>query len=209
MLPRTADSWDDRYRTGDLPWDSGQAAPELVRRIQTLGRTGGRVLEVGAGTGTNAIWLAEQGFAVTALDLAPGAIERARAKAADAGQQAIRFLVHDWLTHIPVEPGSQDLIFDRGCWHILDAPERATFAERVYEALAPDGLWISLAGNADEENADGGPPRLTAAEVVQAAEPRFELQELLARRFREGAALCWSCLFRRRRDEKPVFQRAN
>src|SRR6202789_1002368 len=73
-------TWNEAYASGQLPWDTGQPEPILVEFV-----TSGRVkpspaLEIGAGTGTNAIWMAERGFDVLGVDISPLAVERAHAK---------------------------------------------------------------------------------------------------------------------------------
>ncbi|HUO34995.1 MAG TPA: methyltransferase domain-containing protein, partial [Candidatus Acidoferrum sp.] len=78
MMPHRC--WNESYASGELPWDTGEPEPLLVEFI-----TAGRVrptqtLEIGAGTGTNALWLAERGFDVLGIDVAPLAVERATAK---------------------------------------------------------------------------------------------------------------------------------
>src|SRR3990167_1921367 len=78
------ENWDDLYITGDLPWDTGRPdfnLREIVtkRRIQPC-----KALEVGCGTGSNAIWLSRRGFSVTAVDIARPAIQRAIKRASRA-----------------------------------------------------------------------------------------------------------------------------
>src|SRR5581483_12427430 len=73
-------SWNDRYASGELPWDTGEPEPLLVEFVSSGGVTPTRTLEIGAGTGTNAIWLAERGFEVLVVDVAPLAVERGQAK---------------------------------------------------------------------------------------------------------------------------------
>jgi SAM-dependent methyltransferase len=70
--------WNQRYEKGDTPWDTGQPSSELQRVVAELALRPCRALELGCGTGANAVWLAQQGFDVTALDLSNWAVERAR-----------------------------------------------------------------------------------------------------------------------------------
>jgi 2-polyprenyl-3-methyl-5-hydroxy-6-metoxy-1,4-benzoquinol methylase len=78
----TQEYWDARYRTKSSLW-SGKPNPSLVS--ETSGLTPGTALEAGAGEGADAIWLARQGWKVTAVDVSAVALERAAAHAADAG----------------------------------------------------------------------------------------------------------------------------
>src|SRR5690606_14442079 len=115
---------------GQTPWDIDEPDPHLVELVRSGLVTPGRTLDVGAGTGTNALWLAAQGFDVVGVDISPRAIERAREKAADApGRHAFSTL--DFLVD-ELPEGPFDFVFDRGCFHVFDEPaDRARFAERV------------------------------------------------------------------------------
>jgi 2-polyprenyl-3-methyl-5-hydroxy-6-metoxy-1,4-benzoquinol methylase len=73
-------SWNDNYAQGFCPWDAGVPDPLLVEAIECGGVAVGRALDVGCGTGTNAIWLAQHGYGVLGVDIAPLAIDQARAK---------------------------------------------------------------------------------------------------------------------------------
>lgn len=70
-----ASAWDERYRTKARLW-SGKPNPQLVR--EAGGLRPGKALELGCGEGADAIWLAQQGWSVTAVDVSAVALERAR-----------------------------------------------------------------------------------------------------------------------------------
>jgi len=91
--------WNDRYRDGNLPWDTGQPSSELQRVLARNTVQPCRALELGCGTGTNSVWLAQQGFEVTGVDLAPLAVERAEERAHAAGVNA-HFVAAD-VFHLP------------------------------------------------------------------------------------------------------------
>ncbi|TLM71168.1 bifunctional 2-polyprenyl-6-hydroxyphenol methylase/3-demethylubiquinol 3-O-methyltransferase UbiG [Pseudarthrobacter sp. NamB4] len=71
-----ASVWDERYRTKARLW-SGKPNPQLVR--EAGGLRPGKALDLGCGEGADAIWLAQQGWTVTAVDVSAVALERARA----------------------------------------------------------------------------------------------------------------------------------
>src|SRR5438445_13056081 len=73
------------YATGETPWDSGIPSAELVRVLDAGLLPGKTVLEIGCGTGTNAIALARRGYRVTAVDFVDMAVRRPREKAQQAG----------------------------------------------------------------------------------------------------------------------------
>lgn len=64
-------SWNESYASGQLPWDTGQPEPLLVEFVNSNVVAPSAALEIGVGTGTNAIWMAERGFDVLGVDIAP------------------------------------------------------------------------------------------------------------------------------------------
>jgi SAM-dependent methyltransferase len=190
-------SWNESYASGALPWDTGEPEPLLVEFV-TSGRVRPtRTLEIGAGTGTNALWLAQRGFDVLGIDVAPLAIERATAKL-NGLHLGCRFQTLDFLaTEVP--DGPFHFVFDRGCFHVFDEPEeREHFAARVAAILAPGGLWLSLIGSTEGPPREVGPPRRSAREIAQAIEPALEIVELRSAEFHGHGARAWSCLSRSR-----------
>ncbi len=191
--------WNDRYASGDMPWDTGQPDPLLVAFVESGGIAPGRALEIGAGTGTNAIWLAQHGFDVVGVDLSPLAVEKARAKLPGSSLRC-RFAVNDFLAAAP--PGGPfDFVFDRAVLHVFDEHEdRCRFAARVAAVLTDGGLWLSLSGSTEGPARDTGPPRRTAREIIGAIEPELELVELRAAEFSSQTETVkgWRCLSRRR-----------
>jgi SAM-dependent methyltransferase len=190
-------SWNDSYASGQpLPWDTGAPDPMLIATIESHAIAPGRALEVGCGTGTNAIYLAEHGFDVVGVDVAPAAIENARAK----GHGRCRFEIVDFLNEAP--PGGPfQFVFDRGCFHTFDEDqERARFAQNVAGVLVIGGLWLSLIGSTEGAPRAVGPPRRSAREVMNAIEPALEIVEFRAGEFGVcGEKLnAWLCLSRKR-----------
>src|SRR6266571_3451841 len=141
-------SWNESYASGQLPWDTGQPDPLLTEFVTSGGVLPSRTLEIGAGTGTNAIWMAEHGFDVLGVDVSPLAVERAHAKTEGRALRC-RFAASDFLAAPPPD-GPFQFVFDRGCFHVFDEPdERQQFAAQVAAALAPGGLWLSLIGSTE------------------------------------------------------------
>ena len=205
----TDNKWDQLYQGGFKPWDTGRPDSHLISVVRQKGIRKGRALEVGCGTGTNAIWLAQEGFAVTAIDVSPTALAQARAKA-DA--ETCDFVLGDFM-ELPAPVSPFDFAFDLGCFHVFAEPEqRSTFAKQVSNFLAPDGLWLCVAGNSD--GGQLGPPARSALDIVFAVEPCFEILSLTATRLNLPSAAQleamgfptnieyrgWSCLMRKRND---------
>ncbi len=120
------------------PWDTGVSPPELMSVIAS--RPPGRALDLGCGTGTNVITLAQHGWQVVGVDFAPRAIRLAQRKARHAGVQA-DFHVGD-VTQLDWLDGPFDLILDMGCYHSLNREERARYREHVARLLADDGVYL-------------------------------------------------------------------
>ena len=190
-------SWNESYAAGELPWDTGEPEPLLVEFVTSGLIRPTLALEIGAGTGTNAIWLAERGFDVLGVDVAPLAVERAIAKL-ESRDLRCRFAALDFLAASPPQ-GPFQFVFDRGCFHVFDEPEdRARFAARVAAALAPGGLWLSLIGSTEGPPREVGPPRRSAREITMAVEPALEIVEFRAATFHSHDVKAWFCLSRRR-----------
>src|SRR5882672_1588498 len=106
----------ERYANGETPWDSGRPSEELLRLLDAGKLTGKTVLEIGCGTGTNAIELARRGFQVVAVDFVDEAIQAARKKALQANVK-VDFRVADAVKDDL--GGPYDILFDRGTYHCL------------------------------------------------------------------------------------------
>jgi SAM-dependent methyltransferase len=192
--------FEERYQSGDTPWDHGLVDCNLVDVLSKNEIHRCRALDIGCGSGENAIWLAQQGFKMVACDLSPTAIRQAEDKLSTTGSE-VNFLVADFLTDlIPAAPFG--FVFDRGCLHSMeDEGKRKRFVEKVSGLLEERGQWLSLVGNADEGEREIGPPQLTASELVSVVEPYFEIRSLHSGFFgsdQEVPPRAWICLMRKR-----------
>jgi SAM-dependent methyltransferase len=154
--------WDERHRDGDFEGEG--ANPTLV--LGASGLLPGTALELAAGSGTNAVWLASQGWRTTAVDWSPVRLANGRAKAEAAGVE-VEWLERDLFDWSP-PAGSFDLVVIV----YLHVPpiERAPVYVHAAAALAPGGRLL-IVGH-DRLNAtegEGGPPdsvRLFTADEV-------------------------------------------
>jgi len=156
--------WDERHREGDFEGEGPN--PTLV--FGTAGLLPGRALELAAGSGTNAVWLAGQGWRTTAVDWSPVGLANGQAKAEAAGVE-VEWLERDLFAWSPPVRS-----FDLVVIVYLHVPpdERAKIYPRAAAAVAPRGRLL-VVGH-DRLNAtegEGGPPdtvRLfTADEIAQ------------------------------------------
>ena len=123
------------------PWDSGVTPPELWQFIHD--NLPGRAIDLGCGTGTNAITLSKNGWHVTGVDFASVAIQRAREKARQE-EQSIAFFV-DNVTRLPAVIGPFDLVLDIGCFHAIDPALRPAYLQTIGRILVPGGTWLLYA----------------------------------------------------------------
>ena len=127
------------YRFGRPPWVGGPRS-ELVELVEAGRLTPGRALDLGCGEGDNAIYLAEHGFDVTAIDFAPSAIAKARRKARDAGV-TVEFVVDD-LTRLRSGYGQFDLLVDYGTLDDLGDRGRDAYVREVGPLVRPGGSFL-------------------------------------------------------------------
>jgi len=192
--------FNNRYISGDLPWDIKRPDKNLVEVVEKYEIKPGKALDVGCGTGDNVFWLASQGFETTGTDIAPEAIKMAKDKAHKVDQN-VDFIVADFLRdNIPGAPYS--FVFDRGCFHSFRKKrERKKYAKQVYKHLNKNGFWLSLIGSYDDGRLDVGPPKRTAMDIVSATEKYFEIISLTRSRFDSNdkiPSVIWVCLMKRR-----------
>ncbi len=153
------------YRFGKPRWDSTEPRPELKALVD--GQPPGRALDLGCGTGTDAIYLAGHGWDVVGVDFVPEAIQVARTRAHDAGSAASFVLGDVTQLHHAGISGPFDLIIDIGCYHAIPARLRDAYAAGVAQVARPAADFY-LAGLSD-------PPatwRLLGARGVTAGELR-------------------------------------
>ena len=202
--------WEQLYRDEFTPWDTGRPESHLIETVTELPVSPCRALDVGCGTGANAIWLAEQGFEVIGIDLSATAIDLAREK---PGAYRCEFVQMDFLT-VSMDRADFRFVFDMGCFHTFhDHDSRERFARTVAASLEAEGLWLSICGSCD--GPELGPPRRSALEITRAVEDYFEILSLKATCLDELSAAelealelppgtrprAWACLMRKRSRE--------
>jgi len=165
-----------RYLRGNAPWDSGIVPPEVVRWIEAADAEAvppGRALDLGCGTGTTAIYLAQQGWEVVGVDFALPAIWQARRRAQACGVSArARFFSADVarLEFLPDDPAF-DLAIDIGCLHGLAAVQQASYAQHLARLLMPGASFLQYGFLPRDGTALG----IDAARLAALFGPRFDL----------------------------------
>ena len=120
--------YETTYRYFRAPWDVG-ARQEVVSLVESGRIRPCRTIDLGCGTGANAIYLAQKGFNVTGLDYAAAAIEKARARAIAAGVQ-VNFIVDD-LTILRHLRGTFDFLLDYGVLDDLRPHQREPYLHNM------------------------------------------------------------------------------
>ena len=147
--------WDGAYAEGEhlRHWELPDPSPELIRLMETDPATPGAIaLDLGCGGGRDAIFLAERGLRALGLDVSAAALDLARRRARRAGARV------GWClgsaTAPPFAADSVDFVVDRGCFHTLEDPARARYADAVARLLRPGGR-LFLRGSRREHEEEG------------------------------------------------------
>jgi SAM-dependent methyltransferase len=189
-------TWDDAYR-GQPPWDIGRPQRVLID-LDAAGRVGASVLDVGCGTGENALYLAERGHEVWGIDVSNVAIERAMLKS-HARRLPVVFLAADALD--PDAVGRTfDTLIDCGCFHTLPDEDRPRYAVSMRALSAPDSA-LHIMCFSEAEPAGWGPRRVTQAELQATFAGDWRTDSIVAVQFETrlgpGGAQAWLASFRR------------
>lgn len=131
-----------RYLRGRTPWDTRITPPEVMAFLETA--PPGRALDLGCGTGTNAITLARRGWNVSGIDFAPQAIWMARRRASRADLAAIDFRIGD-VTDLKGVQGPFDYALDIGCLHALTDAQQDRYAAGLPPLLRPGAMYMLYA----------------------------------------------------------------
>jgi len=148
-------------------WDKGVPAPELIRYIS--GVTPGNSIDLGCGTGTNLLYLAEKGWTITGLDYAPLAIFKAKRK---LKKYQKKLLVADVTKLDAIDlPGPYDLGLDMGCFHNLSGTGRERYVEGLEKWIRSNGVFMVYAFQ-PSDSLDKG---ITKADMIAYFNTSFDL----------------------------------
>ena len=157
----------------ELPWAHDE--PTLFLAEICTKRSPGTALDIGCGSGTDSVYLAEQGWDVTSLDFVPKALEFTEQRAREAGV-SVTPVEADITTWEP--PQRYDLVLDHGLLHNMDPVRYPAYRERIMRAIADDGEFVLLHWHPlypDQPNGKMGPRRVDRAAIKDFFAP--ELQE--------------------------------
>lgn len=191
-------AWDERYASSELIWSR---QPNVFVERELTGLRPGHALDLGCGEGRNAIWLAGQGWQVTAIDFSFVAINKARRLSATA-EVAVDWRVDDVLT--AELPRHLDLVLV--AYLQLPAHERREALRRGFAALRPGGTLLVVAHDSSNlSDGTGGPPDASvlytadeAAADLAGLDPQIEQAAVVDREV-EGERPAKDALLRARR----------
>jgi SAM-dependent methyltransferase len=169
----TQEFWDARYGATDQVW-SGNPNPRLVEHVADL--TPGTALDVGCGEGADAIWLAAQGWQVTAIDVSPVALERAANHAVAAGEQIAARITWQQADILVWEPPPRQFDLVSAQFMQLPLPARDAVYRRLAAAVRPGGALLIVGHHPLDLHAPTGRPHLpelffTADELAALLDP--------------------------------------
>ncbi|MCQ4120392.1 class I SAM-dependent methyltransferase [Rhodococcus tibetensis] len=165
--------WDERYSSTGAVW-SGNPNPRVVEQLASV--TPGRALDIGCGEGADVIWLAANGWDATGVDVSMVALDRAAARAAEAGAAVAAHTTWQQVDIRSWEPpaGQFDLVSAQ--FMQLPEPTRGDLHRRLAAAVRPGGHLLIVGHHpADLKTSVGRPDvpdiMFTAEQVAAALEP--------------------------------------
>lgn len=158
--------WDASYADGPAPWDVGRPQPAIVRVAADGGFTGA-VLDVGCGTGENALHLASLGLPVLGVDVAETALAIAREQAAARGIE-VEFVAADAL-HLARLGRRFETVVDCGLFHSFDSDERPGYVAGLASVTKQAGRLYVLCFS--DAGPDTGPHPVGQDELSAAFDP--------------------------------------
>lgn len=139
LLREPAGFWNEFYsnREKGIPFFVNKPDENLVGYFNEGIIKPGNVLELGSGPGRNAIYFAEKGSRVDAVDLSVESIEWAKERAKERGVE-VNF-IHNNIFDIKIKEETYDFVYDSGCFHHIAPHRRNNYIELVLKALRPGG----------------------------------------------------------------------
>lgn len=179
MSPDAVVRWDHAYSDGRAPWDIGAPQPAFVR-LAREGEVRSPVLDVGCGTGEQALMLAAAGYEVIGVDVAPSALDVGRRKAAERGL-AVDFREADALDLAALRRSFATAI-DCGCFHTFDDAQRTRYVASL-AAVLEDGGVLHLLCFSELTPGQDGPRRVTQGELRAAFDHGWRVERIQPERF--------------------------
>ena len=169
--------WESRYSNDTTPWDLSGPTPTLVNLVEEgVLAPPARVILLGCGRGHDAVFLADRGFDVTAVDFAPSAAAEVRNLAAQEGVP-LTVLETDFFELPDTCDEAFDYVYEYTSYCAIRPERREEYVDLLYRILKPGGLLVGLFFPADGRS--GGPPfAVSIDEIHQRFQGRFAIESL-------------------------------
>jgi len=135
-------NWDNFYsdREKNIPFFVNHPDENLVEYFENkLFLSGGKVLELGCGPGRNAIFFAENGCTVDAVDLSEEALQWGRERASE--KNLLVNFINKNIFDLQIDQGTYDIVYDSGCFHHIAPHRRMSYINLIKRALKPNGFF--------------------------------------------------------------------
>ena len=164
--------WEQRYSEDNIPWDLGKPYKQLVDYVNE--NSPSSALDVGCGTGTDAIYLAKNGFNVSAIDISEEAVKIAETKAQKA-EVSIDFRVSNVLD-MPFEDGTFEFANDNGCFHSFEGSSSEEsnwkiYIKEMHRVMKPKARYLMKCFSEEHSN----PHRLSQETIRQYFSGNFNI----------------------------------
>ncbi len=186
--------WNLVYLIRKTPWDTGITPPEVRAAVESGQVKPGRALDLGCGTGTNVIYLAQHGFETTGIDISSRAVAQAERKIKRARLNGHAQVYAGDVTQLDTLPvtGLFELVLDIGCLHVVEPSARLHYAQGVTCRLQPGGLYLLYAFG--PRVTTGWRMGITPEQVAQLFTPSLSVLQVTHGQDQGGVASAWYTL---------------
>lgn len=206
LRPRKEFDWDDFYRQGTPAWDTGLLEPNFQEIVNSqVLKPRSSVLEIGCGSGIEAIFMAQKRFEVTAVDCSAMAVDRAHSRATKSNTW-LRIVNDDIFKFANQKRATYDFVYDIGFYHLIRRSFLSHYIELLWKLTKPGSYYYTLAGSDEEEITYDEMkqfflPTVNEEDVWGELGSLFEVVEIkpgtIYSRARKEPYRAWSCLFKR------------
>ena len=169
------EDWQRHYDENELGWDLGQVAPPFVSLFENNTIVPSKTLVPGCGRGHEVVFLAENGFDVTAIDYSTGAVNYLNSVIQER-QLNSRVLHLDFFELDSTHDGLYDLLIEQTFFCAISPHQRPLYVETVARSLKKGGMIVGLFYNTGRE---GGPPfNTTREDIINHFSDFFEIKKL-------------------------------
>ena len=169
--------WDDYYKetnVEEMPWYEKNLDQDIENEIKSNNYNTGNFLDLGTGSGTQALQLSKYGFEVTGTDISQSAIDKAKKLS-----NGINFLVDDILNS-KLPDKKFNFIFDRGIFHVFDISQRPQYVKQIKRILNDGGILFLKCMSIEEKNLPDNdmPHKLSKQEITDYFNEDFDVQRI-------------------------------